>query len=150
MTILLKSLLFYYQKRNSMEPKITTSVIGKDKYITKINSSNGNDIIADEPEAKGGQNKGLAPGELLASSLGACTCITMRMYADRKEWPVDNITVKVTYIRDHEENISKFTKEVSLSGDLTEEQQKRMIQIGNKCPIHFTLSNPITIETIVK
>lgn len=127
-----------------------TATIGKDKYITRINSSNGNDIISDEPEDKGGENKGFSPGELLASSLGACTCITMRMYADRKEWPLESVAVIVTYDRDRDTRVTNFTKEVAMLGELDEDQKKRLVEIGNRCPIHFTLSNPITIETIIK
>lgn len=127
----------------------TTSVIGKDKYVTKIHSSNGNDLIADEPLESGGQNLGFAPGELLASALGACTCITMRMYADRKEWPVDSISITVNYERNKETRTSHFRKEITIKGQLDEEQTKRLLQIADKCPIHFTLSNPITMETVV-
>lgn len=128
----------------------TTSSIGKDKYITRIHSSNNNDIVADEPIDDGGQNLGFAPGELLASSLGACSCITMRMYADRKEWPLDSVSIVVTYERDKDTRTSHFKKEVTMTGNLDEEQTKRMLQIADKCPIHFTLSNPITIETVLK
>jgi len=128
----------------------TTSTIGKDKYITRIHSSNNNDIVADEPIDDGGQNLGFAPGELLASSLGACSCITMRMYADRKEWPLDSVSIVVTYERDKATRTSHFRKEVTMTGNLDEEQTKRMLQIADKCPIHFTLSNPITIETVLK
>jgi putative redox protein len=128
----------------------TTSVIGKDKYITHIHSFNGNDVIADEPLEAGGQNKGFAPGELLASALGACSCITMRMYADRKEWPLESITITVSYERNMETRTSHFKKEVTIEGALDEEQIKRLVQIGEKCPVHFTLSNPITIETVLK
>lgn len=128
----------------------TTSSIGKDKYITRIHSSNNNDIVADEPIEQGGQNLGFAPGELLASSLGACSCITMRMYADRKEWPLDSVSIIVTYERDKDTRTSHFKKEITMTGNLDEEQTKRMLQIADKCPIHFTLSNPITIETVLK
>ena len=128
----------------------TTSVIGKDKYITHIHSSNGNNVVADEPFEDGEQNMGFAPGELLASALGACSCITMRMYADRKQWPLESVTITVTYERNMETRTSHFKKEVTIEGPLDEEQIKRLMQIGEKCPVHFTLSNPITIETVLK
>lgn len=127
----------------------TTAIIGKDRYVTKIHSSNGNDILADEPYDDGGQNLGFAPGELLASALGACSCITMRMYADRKEWPLDSVQIVVSYERDMVNRTSHFKKEVTITGQLDEEQTKRLLQIGDKCPVHFTLSNPITIETVL-
>ena len=124
-----------------------TATIGKDKYITKINTNTKHELIADEPEEQGGLNKGPKPGEYLATALGACTCITMRMYADRKEWDVSSIIVTVIYERDSETRSSSFTKEVKIEGNIDEEQTKRILQIGDRCPIHFTLSNPITIET---
>ncbi len=124
-----------------------TSTIGKDKYITKINTLSGHTVTADEPEEQGGMNKGPAPGEYLATALGACTCITMRMYADRKEWDVTAITVTVVYERDRETRTSSFVKEIKIEGNLDAEQTKRILQIGDRCPIHFTLSNPITIES---
>ena len=128
----------------------TTSVINNDKYITRIHSSNGNDIVADEPFDAGGQNLGFAPGELLASSLGACTCITMRMYADRKGWPMESVTIMVTYERDMQARTSHFKKEITIKGELNQDQTNRLLTIAGKCPVHFTLSNPITIETVLK
>lgn len=127
----------------------STATINKDRYITRVQSGNGNELIADEPVEDGGQNKGFAPGELLASSLGACTCITLRMYADRKEWPLENVTVTVSYERNVDTRTSHFKKEITLNGPLSDEQKQRLIQIAEKCPISITLSNPITIETII-
>lgn len=128
--------------------KETYATIGRDKYSTKVTSGSNHAIISDEPEDKGGTNLGMAPSELLAASLGACTCITVRMYADRKEWPLEQINVKVTYERDVSTNTSVFHKEIELIGDLDLEQKKRIYQIAEKCPINQTLSNPIMIDTV--
>lgn len=129
--------------------KQTTSVIGKDKYTTKITAPSGKEIMADEPADVGGQDMGFTPSELLASALGACTCITMRMYADRKEWPMESVEITVSYERNKEERNSYFKKEIRIIGNLDESQTKRMLQIADKCPIHFTLTNPVNIETVV-
>lgn len=126
----------------------TTISIGKDKYTTKVVSQTGNELIADEPTDKGGQDAGLSPGELMAASLGACSCITMRMYADRKEWAMDSVSITVNYERNDEMRTTHFTKEITIVGDLDEEQRKRLIHISSRCPIHLMLSNPIQIETI--
>lgn len=128
--------------------KETYATIGRDKYSTKVTSGSNHAIISDEPEDKGGTNLGMAPSELLAASLGACTCITVRMYADRKEWPLEQINVKVTYERDVSTNTSVFHKEIELIGNLDLEQKKRIYQIAEKCPINQTLSNPINIDTV--
>lgn len=130
--------------------KQATSIINKDRYITRIQSAGNHELVADEPVEAGGGNMGFTPGELLASSLGACTCITLRMYADRKEWPLDSVTVTVSYERNMEQQTSTFTKEITLSGNLDAAQRERLLQIAEKCPVHITLSNPITIETVVK
>jgi len=121
--------------------------IGKEHYKTLI-SSEENNIQADEPLDIGGMNLGFSPEELLASSLGACICITLRMYADRKEWPLEHVDVDIVFERDAQTNISRFTRAIKLSGELTEEQEIRLRSIADKCFIHKVLSNPIEITTI--
>lgn len=100
--------------------------------------------LVDEPTSMGGLDTGPAPYELLAASLGSCTSITLRMYADRKKWPVENIAVKVTHARRSKEEagdgpLDVFTREITVLGDLDEKQHARMLQIANKCPVHRTL-----------
>jgi len=121
-----------------------TGHIGKDHYKTELKSTN-NAIIADEPVDVGGQDLGFSPHELLASSLAACTCITVRMYADRKEWKLDEIFVNVSL--EKIESKTKITRTVDLKGELDATQRERLMMIANKCPIHQTLTNPIEIET---
>lgn len=123
------------------------STIGKDKYITKIKSPNGNSIVADEPEKAGGQNMGLKPGELLASALASCVCITLRMYADRKEWPLERVEVTVDYEYDREKGCSNIKKTLELFGELDDKQKNRLYAIAERCPISLTLSNPIKLQT---
>lgn len=127
--------------------KQITATIGKDKYTTNIKTYTEHTLISDEPEDIGGKNIGPSPGELLAASLGSCTCITLRMYADRKEWSVESIEAHVSYERDPAENTSILKIELKVTGDLTEEQRERLLAIAKKCPIHLTLTNPITIGT---
>lgn len=127
----------------------TTSTIGRDKYVTRIHALTGSDIIADEPIDEGGQNLGPKPTELLAASLGACTCITIRMYADRKGWEVDEITAVVTYERDNQQAKSFFKKEITIKGAVDDAQITRMLEIGSKCPVHYTLTHPVEIETVL-
>ena len=118
--------------------------IGKDHYRAEIKSAT-NTIIADEPVDAGGKDLGFSPSELLASSLAACTCITVRMYADRKEWNLDEVLVDVTL--EKLEGKSKFTRAIEFKGNLDETQRARLMAVANKCPIHQTLTNPIEIET---
>jgi len=128
------------------ERSMTTTIIARD-----------HEIIADEPIALGGNNLGPTPYELLLSSLGACTVITLRMYANRKGWPVKEINVHLSYNKEHcvdcqdPENpnayIDKMTREIEFIGDVDEAQIKRMMVIANKCPVHKTLVGNIQIET---
>nr|WP_314896972.1 OsmC family protein [uncultured Flavobacterium sp.] len=120
--------------------------IGEELYKTEIESAN-NMIISDEPESNGGKDLGFAPRELLASSLAACTCITLRMYANRKGWDLTDIKVEVTFDKDPTENKSKMICTIQLFGDLDNDQKTRLLSIANKCPIHKILTSAIEITT---
>ena len=120
------------------------AVLHKDHYLTKISSAT-NTLIADEPIEHGGTGKGFAPMELLASSLAACTSITLRMYADRKEWALDSIEVSVDIETNTDTSI--FKRIINLKGSLNDEQTSRLLYIANHCPVHKILSNNISIQT---
>ena len=127
-------------------PAIKAS-IGTDLYQIEIKSPTGNVIIADEPIEKGGQDKGFSPKELLVSALGACTCATVRMYADRKVWTLDNVTAEIEL---HEENgQTKFIRKLQFTGNLDEEQRTRLLAVANACPVHKILTHSIVIETVL-
>ena len=125
--------------------KINAS-IGRDHYKVVLQAGK-NTIIGDEPIDKGGGDEGMNPFEILASALGACTCATLRMYADRKEMQLESMEVLVSLVRDDAANVTKITRQITLIGDLIPEERDRLLQIANKCPIHKTLTNPINIET---
>ena len=120
------------------------AVTYKARYFTEISSAT-NDLIADEPISNGGTGKGFAPMELLASSLAACTSITLRMYADRKEWDLQSIEVTVDIERNND--TSTFERTIDLKGNLTEEQTHKLLDIANHCPIHKILNSYISIQT---
>ncbi|VTP97562.1 OsmC family protein [Sphingobacterium daejeonense] len=122
--------------------------IGEESYTTTI-SYDDLEILADEPVELGGQNKGLAPSQLLLSSVGACKAITMRMYANRKKWKVDKIDIKISSeVQKSEQQQTTFIKcNIFIEGDLDEEQKRRIYAIGEKCPVHKMLMNPIVIES---
>ena len=105
--------------------------------------------LADEPEDVGGGDTGPQPGELLLSSLGACTAITLKMYADRKKWPVENIEVELRFNSAAKPDplTTVIDMEVHFTGDLSPEQLTRLMQIAHSCPVHKVLSNPILINT---
>lgn len=125
-----------------------TAKIGREKFKMTITSSHGNTLIADEPRNLGGQDLGFSPFELLASSLGTCTAATMRMYADRKGWKLEEVAVRVTVERDDKLDKSSFVRYIEMKGDLDREQCSRLLEIADKCPIHRTLEGKIEIETV--
>jgi putative redox protein len=127
----------------------TTRVkIGKEHYRMEVATESGHDLIADEPEHLGGTNLGSTPDEYLCAALGSCTAATLRMFADRKQWPLEGVEVEVRFTRENTFSETKMTRRILLFGDLTEEQKTRLLDIADKCPVHKTLSHPILIETI--
>lgn len=107
-----------------------------DIYKTEI-KVNQHLLIADEPPEAGGKDEGPAPGDYLCMSLASCKAITLRMYAQRKDWKVDVIKVKVNLVKgsDIESGNNTFFSEVYVEGDLDDEQKARMLQIAKACPI---------------
>jgi putative redox protein len=121
------------------------AVVGREHYQTQLFAPGGHELIADEPEELGGTNLGPAPGELLMLSLASCTAITVRMYADRKTWPLESVAVEVDL--EKVDTTNRFKREVKLTGALSDEQRQRLLQIANACPVHKVLTGPIEIET---
>lgn len=122
------------------------ATIGASKYRTQIETTS-HRFVSDEPIDLGGNDLGPNPGEFLSAALAACTTITVKMYAERKAWNLEEAIVEVDFVRDRKENVTKFTKSVELIGDLDEDQRKRLFDIAARCPIHQTLINPIEIES---
>ena len=112
---------------------------------------------ADEPAAFGGTNLGLSPYGFLSAGLGACTSMTIRMYARRKGWPLDHVSVDVTHDKTHAEDagtksaskIDSFTRVITLTGDLDADQRARLLKIADRCPVHQTLERHNYIETLL-
>ncbi|MBK9365044.1 MAG: OsmC family protein [Deltaproteobacteria bacterium] len=129
----------------------TATVHGASSSLTQAIHVRQHTLTADEPLDVGGQDQGPDPYELLLSALGACTSMTVSLYATRKGWPLQAVTVtlhhdKVTgddgKLKDH------IRREVTLTGPLDEEQRGRLLDIANRCPVHQTLTRaPIDVET---
>ena len=114
-------------------------------------------LTADEPESVGGNDAGPGPYEYLLMGLGACTSMTIRMYAQRKQIPLDRVRVCLGHQKIHAEDCSdcesrkgmvdEITCEIVLEGELTDEQRQRLLDIANRCPVHRTLSTEIKIRS---
>lgn len=123
-----------------------TSLLG---YRTEI-SNETKSIVADEPISLGGTEQGLSPFELLEASLASCSIITMRMYASRKQWELQEIDVRISSMYGMDKQIHSISKEIVLHGNLTEEQRQRLFTISTKCPVHKVLEKSIVITTILR
>lgn len=124
-------------------------------FLQDIQSGPHHHLQADEPEAYGGTDRGLSPYGLLAAGLGACTSMTIRMYARRKGWPLTQVSVDVSHDKVHaqdagtgsEAKADRFTRVVRLHGDLDEAQRERLLDIADRCPVHRTLERRSQIVT---
>jgi putative redox protein len=114
--------------------------------------------MADEPEGVGGTDVGPSPYDMLLASLGTCTSMTLHLYAKRKGWALDDVRVTLRHERVHAKDgegvedtrpgkLQRLAREVTVRGNLDDEQLQRLTQIANKCPVHQTLLGPLEIPT---
>ena len=133
--------------RERLDERVNRAVTGEG-YATDAYAG-GFPIRADEPEEVGGTDTGPTPNELMRAALASCTSITLRMYANRKEWPVRSIEVEVDSTSERKEGTvhTTFERRVRLVGDLDDEQRERLMEIADRCPVHRTLEGEVTFET---
>lgn len=113
--------------------------------------------LADEPLAYGGTNRGMSPYGFVTAGLGACTSMTIRMYARRKGWPLAHVSVDVSHAKVHAQDaepgssdkIDTFRRKITLTGDLDPEQRQRLLEIADRCPVHRTLERSSRIVTVL-
>lgn len=126
------------------------------KLQNEVVYRDGRSLISDEPVAAGGDGAGPDPYTLLLAALGSCISMTVTLYARRKAWPLQRVTVKLRQKRVHakdcmecdqstDDYIHRIERSVELEGDLSDEQRARLQEIAHKCPVHKTLSSPIVI-----
>ncbi len=125
---------------------VTVTETGVGKFQVEV-MAGGATLLADEPVEVGGLGSGPNPYDLLASALGACTSMTLRLYADRKGWPLQRAMVRVIHSRTPNGK-DRFAREVTLLGALDDDQRRRLLEIAERCPVHRTLETGSKIITI--
>jgi putative redox protein len=135
----------------------TVTVIGDPSGLRQVISVGPHRLLADEPKASGGSDAGPDPYELLLSALGSCTNMTLRMYADRKKWPLKEIRVALTHSKNYADDcvnceqpaamLDRIERRITLIGELSVEQRQRLLEIANLCPVHKSLTSRIDIQT---
>ena len=126
-------------------------------FLLDVNAGPKHHTLADEPEAYGGTNKGMTPYGFLAAGLGACTSMTIRMYARRKGWPLTHVSIDITHAKVHGQDagtgedtkIDGFNRVIRLEGKLDSDQRQRLLEIADKCPVHRTLERGASVETVL-
>jgi putative redox protein len=143
-------------------PKTEGTVIvaesGAGTYTQRITAGN-HELVADEPRPVG-DDAGPTPYDLLLAALGSCTSMTVRMYAKRKEWPLDQVRVTLRHSRIHAEDcadcetrvglVNQIDLDIELIGDLDDEQRQRLLLIAGRCPVHQTLTSEVHITTTLR
>jgi putative redox protein len=135
-------------------------VRGKASGFVQAISAGRHRLFADEPETAGGTDQGPNPYDLLLSALGSCTSMTIALYARRKQWPLEDVVVRLRHSKIHAEDcadcetkegmLDRIDREVELKGPLAEDQRARLLEIANKCPVHRTLVSEIEIRTSLR
>lgn len=137
---------------------VRVSEVDPDGFLQDVTAGPYHHARADEPRAYGGTNRGMSPYGFIAAGLGACTSMTIRMYARRKGWPLEHVRVDVCHDKMHAQDaksglgdkIDSFRRNIHLHGDLTEAQRTRLLEVADKCPVHRTLERTSRIVTTLE
>lgn len=123
---------------------------GHGRYQQDIIVGDRHRLVGDEPVEVGGDDMGPAPFDFILAGLGTCTSMTVRMYAQRKEWPLKHVAVAVRLDKLEDESghkVERIERVITLEGDLSDEQRQRLLEIANKCPTHRFLQQPARIDS---
>ena len=127
---------------------VTVAETGAGRFQVEVAAA-GATFLADEPVEAGGLGSGPNPYDLLAAALGACTAMTLRLYAERKGWPLQQAVVRVLHARRGVERRDHFAREIVLEGPLDDAQRTRLLEIADRCPVHRTLEHGSQIITVL-
>ena len=142
-----------------MPGEVVVAETGEGKFTQTVRAG-AHRLVADEPQSFGGDNKGPGPYDYVLAGLGACTSMTVRMYAERKGWPLERVIVGMSHRKIHAEDcadcetetgkIDEIERIISFEGDLDDEQRARLLEIADKCPVHRTLTHEVKIRSALK
>jgi len=142
----------------SSEGTVSVTEAGTGTYTQQITAGH-HRLVADEPQPIG-DDTGPTPYDLLLAALGACTSMTVRMYANRKGWPLERVRVTLQHSRIHAQDcadcetrigwIDHIDRDIELAGDLDETQRQRLLQIAERCPVHQTLTSEVDVATSLR
>jgi putative redox protein len=140
------------------EGTVIVAEAGSGTYTQQITAGH-HQLVADEPQPIG-DDAGPTPYDLLLAALGSCTSMTLRMYANRKGWPLENIRVTLRHSRIHAQDcaecetkvgwIEHIDREIELTGDLDDAQRDRLLQMADRCPVHQTLTSEVRVATSLR
>ena len=137
--------------QNNHRSAVVVSENGRGRYQQTVRSGR-HTLIADEPASVGGADAGPAPFDYLLAALGACTSMTLRMYAEIKKLPLTGILVELTHEKIEvvdKGKVDRIERVITLTGDLSPQQRTRMLEIANKCPVHRTLCSELQIDSFL-
>lgn len=126
-----------------------TARIGKEHFATSITFDN-HTLVADEPTHDGGTDLGPSPRAMVLAGLASCTAITIRMVADRNDWPLDGVEVTISSesVRVEDETHTTITRHITLLGEMSQERHDRLMNVADACPVHRMLNGNVTIVTV--
>jgi len=144
------------QETETQRGEVLVEESGQGRFAQRI-VAGPHQLVADEPRDVGGQDSGPGPYDLLLAGLGACTSMTLRMYAERKSWPLERVSVRLRHEKIHARDcadcetkdgkIDRIERRLRIDGDLAPEQRARLLEIADKCPVHRTLESEIRVVT---
>lgn len=130
-----------------------------DGFVQEI-TAGAHRLRSDEPASMGGTDRGPTPYDLLLAALGSCTSMTVAMYARRKQWPLERVTVRLRHSRVHAKDcaacetsdarLTVIDRDITFDGPLNDDQRVRLVAIANRCPVHLTLTSRIDIRTTLQ
>ncbi len=129
------------------EEAVFAEETGEGKFQVRIHTGE-HSFLMDEPAAFGGMSSGPSPFELLGAALSACTLMTLKLYAQRKGWTLDRLSVRVTHKKGSPDARDRFERAIDL-GEVTDEQRERLLDIAERCPVHLLLERGADVSTTI-